>query len=285
MCWSAACRCTRSEEVFPVACCFFCFFDFWGPVTPCSRRDAFSRFSCEGGIMYKSLSDFDVQAMFQRLRHFSVRSGDPCKPPSRLNGPSSVRPEETASQIFTCKSTSFTRHSYLPRQTPCQPTMPTRIDDRYLWLGFGIFLFFAAQGIRHAITNTVRLTELEPIHSRKDDEEDQQPEDRIEISTLEILARSPNPNIAASAASLIVTRFAALPDAAEIISTDLQSEDEDTRRKARQAISYLQDWDTALSTSLDESRTFAAREALVQAARSVTSRPQTRPSPPHRLPN
>ncbi|EME38263.1 hypothetical protein DOTSEDRAFT_57407 [Dothistroma septosporum NZE10] len=156
--------------------------------------------------------------------------------------------------------------------------MPTRIDDRYLWLGFGVFFFFAAKGIRHAITNTVRLTELDPISTRSDEDESRQPEDRIAISTLKTLALSPNPSIASSAASLIVTRFASLPDAAEIISTDLYSKDEDTRRRAKQAIAYLQDWDTTLSTSLDETRTFAAREALVEAARTLRS---PHPSTPH----
>lgn len=39
--------------------------------------------------------------------------------------------------------------------------MAYRIDDRWLWLGFGVFLFAAAKGIQYAIRDIVQLTEVE----------------------------------------------------------------------------------------------------------------------------
>lgn len=56
--------------------------------------------------------------------------------------------------------------------------MPPRIDDRWLWLGFGVFFLVAVRGIRYAITDVVQLTELEryPDES-KDEKKDERPED------------------------------------------------------------------------------------------------------------
>ena len=56
--------------------------------------------------------------------------------------------------------------------------MPPKIDDRWLWLGFGIFIFFAAKGIRYAINDTVRLTRLDPLqHEPKKKQKEHRPED------------------------------------------------------------------------------------------------------------
>ncbi len=41
--------------------------------------------------------------------------------------------------------------------------MSRHLDDRYLWIGFGIFFVAAAYGIRYAITDIVQLTQLEPF--------------------------------------------------------------------------------------------------------------------------
>lgn len=46
--------------------------------------------------------------------------------------------------------------------------MPPRIDDRWVWLGFGVFLFFAARNIRYAIKDTIRLTEIDPAQFEDD---------------------------------------------------------------------------------------------------------------------
>ena len=55
--------------------------------------------------------------------------------------------------------------------------MPLQIGDRYLWLGFGVFIFFAAQGIRYAISDMVRLTEIDPYQYEPRNKKDDQPED------------------------------------------------------------------------------------------------------------
>jgi hypothetical protein len=51
--FSATVLCTLFSLVTPFwALCFFCFLDCWGPIIPCSRREAFSLLSCEGGMAW-----------------------------------------------------------------------------------------------------------------------------------------------------------------------------------------------------------------------------------------
>ena len=57
--------------------------------------------------------------------------------------------------------------------------MPPKIDDRWLWIGFGVFLFFATKGIRYAMTDVVRLTEIDPYQYDFQHERKEQPEDCI----------------------------------------------------------------------------------------------------------
>ena len=64
----------------------------------------------------------------------------------------------------------------------------------------------------------------------------------ISLQTLKTLATSPNPSIAASATSLIVQRFAALPDASKLLANDANSGDEARSRQALTAIKFLRDW-------------------------------------------
>jgi len=55
--------------------------------------------------------------------------------------------------------------------------MSHRIDDRWLWLGAGVALILAFQGISYAIKDTVRLTQVKPIGKDRDEELQRQPED------------------------------------------------------------------------------------------------------------
>ena len=55
--------------------------------------------------------------------------------------------------------------------------MSHRIDDRYLWLGAGIGLIVAFKGIKYAIEDTVRLTQVKPLGKDQDEELQRQPED------------------------------------------------------------------------------------------------------------
>ncbi|KAF2764782.1 hypothetical protein EJ03DRAFT_15979 [Teratosphaeria nubilosa] len=119
--------------------------------------------------------------------------------------------------------------------------MAFRLDDRHLALGLGIFLFAAAWGIRYAIKDVNALTEIEPLEPLEDDTL-QRPEDLIDLSTLKTLAESPNHNIAHSAISLIVTRFASMPNAHEILAQDCYSKNEKVRSQARTALKFLKDY-------------------------------------------
>lgn len=140
----------------------------------------------------------------------------------------------------------------IDEETPCllylqTSRMAPQISDRWLWLGAGLIFFLAAKGIRYAISDIVQLIELEPTEDDNTVEDAEAPEDAISLETLRTLAFSPNPSIALAARGLIITRFASLPDAGEIITRDLSSSDESVKARARTAINYLSEWDEALS--------------------------------------
>jgi hypothetical protein len=121
--------------------------------------------------------------------------------------------------------------------------MTPKLDDRWLCFSLGIFLFASFHTIRHCIKDTLHLTEISPTSDRTEyADSPQQPEDSISLSTLKTLALSPNHNIANSAISLIVMRFAMLPDAHEILAKDWYSKNEKLRRQARTALKFLQDY-------------------------------------------
>lgn len=61
--------------------------------------------------------------------------------------------------------------------------MSHRIDDRWLWLGVGIGLVVAFKGIKYAITDIVRLTQVKPLGKDQDEELQRQPEDCATISS------------------------------------------------------------------------------------------------------
>ena len=55
--------------------------------------------------------------------------------------------------------------------------MAPRVDDRWVWLGFGVFLFFAARQLRQGIRETVRLTEIDPAqYEDLEDKDEKSPE-------------------------------------------------------------------------------------------------------------
>ncbi len=64
--------------------------------------------------------------------------------------------------------------------------MPS-IDDRWLWLGFGIFFLAATRGVQYALKDLVQLTELEPLPPEPKDVKKDLPEDgtlnRFDITT------------------------------------------------------------------------------------------------------
>lgn len=151
------------------------------------------------------------------------------------------------------------------------------ISDRLLWIGVGVFFALAVKGIRRAMTDTVRLTELDSDIDLYGDiygETEKQPEDSIDLTTLAMLARSPNPNIAHTATGIIVGRFAAHPGTTGMIAKDLSSSNAAVRRRAQILTDYLQDWDVDLATndvgqnSLSAQFTERSDAALLAAAGS-----------------
>ncbi|KAH9809172.1 hypothetical protein Tdes44962_MAKER06199 [Teratosphaeria destructans] len=150
--------------------------------------------------------------------------------------------------------------------------MAFRLDDRHLALGLGIFLFAAAWGIRYAIKDINALTEIEPLEPLQEDIV-QRPEDLIELSTLETLAESPNHNIAHSAISLIVTRFASMPDAHEILAQDCYSKNERVRSQARTALNFLKDYPFPADLSAGQHIPLTNSDRLVRSPEPI---PQSR---------
>ncbi|KAL2031659.1 hypothetical protein VTO58DRAFT_107010 [Aureobasidium pullulans] len=118
------------------------------------------------------------------------------------------------------------------------------IRDRYLWLGFGAFLFVAIKGISQTLRTTIRLSEVyDPDHAKAAN--DIQAEDSISLDALATLVTSPNQDISSSATSLILSRFTQDPSACKTLTTDLFSSTPSTRHKAKEVL-YLFD-----SLSLD----------------------------------
>ena len=61
--------------------------------------------------------------------------------------------------------------------------MALRLDDRYLWLGFGVFFVAAAYGVRYAITDLLDLTEVEPAIPAEEKGKEEKPEDGVSFYT------------------------------------------------------------------------------------------------------
>lgn len=118
------------------------------------------------------------------------------------------------------------------------------------WLGVGfVFLVAVDKGIKYALSDIVRLTQLDPAavaHDQHRKHKHKHPVHvhvHLSVQTLKTLCQSPHPSIAAAACSLVIRRFAALPNAADILARDRESEDAEIRRKAVQAVRYLKDFD------------------------------------------
>lgn len=129
--------------------------------------------------------------------------------------------------------------------------MSGRIDDRWLWLSFGIVTIVAVHGIRRAIQGLVAETKLDPYsYEPCEKHTTEHPEDGITIDNLQTLANSPNPNIANSATGLIVSRTLRNPATITSIRQDLRAPDPATRRRATLALDYLRQH-SAYDGSLD----------------------------------
>ncbi|KAK6428463.1 hypothetical protein LTR95_015393 [Oleoguttula sp. CCFEE 5521] len=121
--------------------------------------------------------------------------------------------------------------------------MVTRIDDRWLWLGASVTLFLMAHGIRYAIRDTLRLTEIPDDWDSNVEVKQENIENSIPIATLKTLYSSPNFNISDAATALIMTRYRQSPEIRKSIERDAVSADEDVAFWAKRTLSFIRDWE------------------------------------------
>ncbi|KAH0019152.1 hypothetical protein KCU72_g13339, partial [Aureobasidium melanogenum] len=75
--------------------------------------------------------------------------------------------------------------------------MSWEIQDRHLWIGFGVFLFVAVKGIERCLRTTVQLSEIyDPDYAKAAN--GTQAEDSISLEALSTLVTSPNQDISNS---------------------------------------------------------------------------------------
>ncbi|CAD0091109.1 unnamed protein product [Aureobasidium mustum] len=109
------------------------------------------------------------------------------------------------------------------------------IQDRHLWIGFGVFLFVAVKGIERCLRTTAQLSEIyDPDHAKAAN--GTQAEDSISLEALSTLVTSSNQDISNSATSLILSRFAQDDSATSSLTTDLFSSSTDTRLRAKRTL-------------------------------------------------
>jgi len=120
--------------------------------------------------------------------------------------------------------------------------MASQSDDRWLWLGLGVFFFFAAQGIRHAIGDMVRLIELPPEEEEPPARAQDGPHAAVALQDLKVLAMSPSPNISNTAITMIADRVSQHPGLWRTITEESKSPNERIRQRALRTIRFLDDW-------------------------------------------
>ncbi|KAI4716486.1 hypothetical protein E4T48_07308 [Aureobasidium sp. EXF-10727] len=138
--------------------------------------------------------------------------------------------------------------------------MSWEIQDRHLWLGFGVFLFVAVKGIEKCLRTTIKLSEIyDPVYAKAAN--GTQAEESISLEALSTLVTSPNQDISNSATSLILSRFAQDDSATSSLTNDLFSPSADTRLSAKRTLDLFDTLatdfyplnDTAVSSLHDKS--------------------------------
>ncbi|CAD0093382.1 unnamed protein product [Aureobasidium vineae] len=138
--------------------------------------------------------------------------------------------------------------------------MSWEIQDRHLWLGFGVFLFVAVKGVERCLRTTIKLSEIyDPVYAKAAN--GTQAEESISLEALSTLVTSPNQDISNSATSLILSRFALDDSATSSLTHDLFSPSADTRLSAKRTLDLFDNLatdfyplnDTAVSSLHDKS--------------------------------
>ncbi|KAH9879250.1 hypothetical protein J1614_002689 [Plenodomus biglobosus] len=145
--------------------------------------------------------------------------------------------------------------------------MTLNIPDHYLWLGLGVFTFFAINSVSHGLQNILHLTTIHnstsaPPSSALPPHPTHQ-EDSIDPSSLLLLATSHITELRDSATRILCTRFYANKAARRALLRDLKSADEDTKRKAHLALNMLCELGIWKEGQLDRIESRAARWRLV----------------------
>ncbi|KAF2869302.1 hypothetical protein BDV95DRAFT_629899 [Massariosphaeria phaeospora] len=118
--------------------------------------------------------------------------------------------------------------------------MAPQIEDRWLWLGLGIFTFLAAKGVSHGLRHIVHLTEVHqaPLHPTLPLPKLGK-EDAIKTSSLETLATCDNVEIRKAATKILCERFHANGPARRSLLRDLGSDNPKVEHKAQLAFNLL----------------------------------------------
>ncbi|KAF2468236.1 uncharacterized protein BDR25DRAFT_305217 [Lindgomyces ingoldianus] len=121
--------------------------------------------------------------------------------------------------------------------------MAPRIDDRWLWLGLGVFTFIAIKGVAHGLRTIVHLTE---VHTKPPQPSNPLPargkEDAIKTASLEILATCDNVEIRKAATKILCERFFAHGPSRTRLLRELSSPNATVQRRARLAFNLLCDY-------------------------------------------
>ncbi|KAF2203764.1 hypothetical protein GQ43DRAFT_469718 [Delitschia confertaspora ATCC 74209] len=131
--------------------------------------------------------------------------------------------------------------------------MATRIEDRWLWLGVGVFTLIAIKSVSHGLQSLLHLT---TIHNPpKLTPTIPKPQlssgvDSIKNSSLEILATCDNQQIRKAATTLLWHRLFSNPEAVLLLLADLDSDDPEVRRRAQKANLLLQRYDPSYERGL-----------------------------------
>ncbi|KAF2682704.1 hypothetical protein K458DRAFT_341467 [Lentithecium fluviatile CBS 122367] len=146
--------------------------------------------------------------------------------------------------------------------------VPTTIEDRWLWLGLGVFTFVAAKAVAYGLRNIVQLTEVHKPPPRPTIPLPDK-EDAIKTSSLQTLATCSNVEIRKAATKILCQRFVHHPSAYKMLVKDLTSDNPDTQHRAQLALDILSDFDTLRSREVAP-RSIPTR--LVPSMRPSTAR-------------
>jgi hypothetical protein len=120
--------------------------------------------------------------------------------------------------------------------------MVPKIEDRWLWLGLGVFTFFAVKGVAYGLREIVRLTEVNNVPEEPEAISRMGGEDAIKTESLEVLATCPNIEIREAATKILCQRFYKNNAATRLLFADLQSPDPERRSLANKALKLVAEY-------------------------------------------